>query len=393
MRRFAWALSLALVLVPAFAVAEDEAAAPAEQDQPAPAAAEDQPAAPAEDGPEALFGRLDVNQDGQLSEDELPDDQQRFFRRLRRTADRDGDDQLSREEFVAGLAERPIPGAGQPGQAPRAEINPEELFRRADRNRDEKVTLDEFPEERREALRPRFERADRDGDGALSMTEFGELARAFARDARTQPGRPPQTQPAQTDQGATADGEQLFFAIDANGDGALSADEIAAAAEAIKKLDFDGDGTVTREELRPRPAAAGAPGRGLLRRFAEADRDGDGKLSREEAPEQLQEAFDRIDADGDGLIDRRDVRQFLASTGGGPGVGLGRLIRDFDRDGDGKVSREEAPERIRGVFDRLDANGDGFIDRQEIRDRTQSPPSDAPPPAERSEAPPVDEAT
>ncbi len=38
----------------------------------------------------------------------------------------------------------------------------------------------------------------------------------------------------------------------------------------------------------------------------------------------------------------------------------------LDRDGDGKVSREEAPEPMRPFFDRLDENKDGFIDAAEV---------------------------
>jgi RND family efflux transporter MFP subunit len=37
----------------------------------------------------------------------------------------------------------------------------------------------------------------------------------------------------------------------------------------------------------------------------------------------------------------------------------------FDADGDGKVSREELPERMRTLIDRLDADGDGLLDAQE----------------------------
>ncbi len=59
---------------------------------------------------------------------------------------------------------------------------------------------------------------------------------------------------------------------------------------------------------------------------------------------------------------------------GGPPGGSGRRsgfggrmnLMDNDKDGDGKISREEAPERMADFFDRLDSNGDGFIDSAEI---------------------------
>ena len=46
----------------------------------------------------------------------------------------------------------------------------------------------------------------------------------------------------------------LFMALDANADGALDAREMDAAAAALRKLDRDGDGRVTLEEMRPRGA-------------------------------------------------------------------------------------------------------------------------------------------
>jgi hypothetical protein len=50
----------------------------------------------------------------------------------------------------------------------------------------------------------------------------------------------------------------VMLALDANGDGDLSAAEIAAAAVSLKALDLNGDGTLTRDELRPLPPE-GAP--------------------------------------------------------------------------------------------------------------------------------------
>ena len=39
----------------------------------------------------------------------------------------------------------------------------------------------------------------------------------------------------------------------------------------------------------------------------------------------------------------------------------------FDADGDGKVSKQEAPERMQEGFDALDTNKDGALDQDEIK--------------------------
>ena len=40
----------------------------------------------------------------------------------------------------------------------------------------------------------------------------------------------------------------------------------------------------------------------------EADKNGDGKISKEEAPDQLKERFDRIDSNGDGQLDEAELK-------------------------------------------------------------------------------------
>jgi multidrug resistance efflux pump len=57
-------------------------------------------------------------------------------------------------------------------------------------------------------------------------------------------------------------------------------------------------------------------------------------------------------------------------VGGGPGGGgAGRRggfdLTQFDADGDGKLTKEELPEQMRAFFDRMDTNGDGAIDAAE----------------------------
>jgi hypothetical protein len=53
----------------------------------------------------------------------------------------------------------------------------------------------------------------------------------------------------------------IFEALDLNHDGIISADEIAKASESLKKLDKNGDGQLTRDELRP-PRPEGGHGKG-----------------------------------------------------------------------------------------------------------------------------------
>ncbi len=38
-----------------------------------------------------------------------------------------------------------------------------------------------------------------------------------------------------------------------------------------------------------------------------------------------------------------------------------KILDDFDADGDGKLSRDEAPVMFRDSFDRYDSDHDGFI--------------------------------
>lgn len=45
-----------------------------------------------------------------------------------------------------------------------------------------------------------------------------------------------------------------------------------------------------------------------------------------------------------------------------------RRIMENDADGDKKISKDEAPQRLKDSFDRMDADGDGFLDEQELKD-------------------------
>ena len=69
-------------------------------------------------------------------------------------------------------------------------------------------------------------------------------------------------------------------------------------------------------------------------------------------------------------VDESDDESYGGEGGGGRrGGGRGLDPMQFDADGDGKISREEAPERMQEFFDEIDTNSDGFADEAELEAR------------------------
>jgi hypothetical protein len=91
-------------------------------------------------------------------------------------------------------------------------------------------------------------RANQKPEEGLTVEQF---AAAFANipEAKPAAGNPP---------GVPLRGG-LFQAFDTDHDGQLSSGEITAAPEVLKKLDKNGDGTLTGEELRAALLAGAAP--------------------------------------------------------------------------------------------------------------------------------------
>ena len=140
----------------------------------------------------------------------------------------------------------------------------------------------------------------------------------------------------------------LIMALDANRDGEISAEEIENAAAALKKLDKNGDGKLTRAELRPAGAPEfGGPGRGgfgqgggpggpgaagFVERLMGFDADKDGKVTKQELPERMQRIFERGDLNRDAAIDKEEAEKLAsqfgqargARGGGAGGTGGGR---------------------------------------------------------------------
>jgi Ca2+-binding EF-hand superfamily protein len=166
--------------------------------------------------------------------------------------------------------------------------------------------------------------------------------------------------------------QELFLQLDANGDRILDRGEVPESGRTafetlLKHGDANKDGKIDQEEYRELLSSLRDGFGSLKTRFADLDKDGDGKLSKAEyeGPEFL---FPRIDADGDGFISKAEADKFQPGPGAGGALAAGEFgqrLRAMDKDGDGKVSKAEflGPPPL---FDRLDRNSDGFLTSDEL---------------------------
>lgn len=134
----------------------------------------------------------------------------------------------------------------------------------------------------------------------------------------------------------------------------------------------------------PSHAQTPSAGTDAASRRRHLDANGDGAIDRSEAAgaPKLLANFDRIDANHDGRI-TRDERPHRE---GHDGQGHGARGAKLDTDGDHRLSRQEAAGRPRlaGRFDAIDADRDGYLTREEMhryREQHRGEAKDAPRPA------------
>lgn len=149
----------------------------------------------------------------------------------------------------------PSQNDGPPGGGRGRHHHPPALIMALDANHDGVISADEI------ANAPAaLKTLDKNGDGQLTFDEYmGPPPGKHGNGGTNAPAGPPQDE-----QNGSRHPKHpvppMVAALDTNGDGIISADEIANASASLLTLDKNGDGQLTRDELMPpRPPHDGPP--------------------------------------------------------------------------------------------------------------------------------------
>jgi Ca2+-binding EF-hand superfamily protein len=317
--------------------------------------------------------------------------------KLLKEVDKDGDGKISPEEYknAFGITEDELKQRARDEFGP-----PSEAFPAMDADGDGKISDEEWaaacekmgiPKERAAEL---LKGVDQDGDGQISEDEYAAALGMGLEDLK------------RDTYGKLGSAEEAMKAMDKDGDGEISEDEFVEemkkagygekeAEDMFKDLAGE-DGSLSAEDwadvtgaedLADQREEAGVgdteamPGVPLPPSAAEADADGDGKVSEKEyleaaeaagmSPEEAKASWEGIDKDGKGEVTPEELQAARDRTQ--------NAAADFqagDTDGDGILSEEEflAAAKEKGIpdeealdmFKKMDKDGDGQVSPSEF---------------------------
>lgn len=111
--------------------------------------------------------------------------------------------------------------------------------------------------------------------------------------------------------------DQMFNSVDSNQDGKISQSEAEvkapAMAELFTQIDSNHDALLSKQEIKAFTAAMLKSREEFTQHLAEADKNKNGKLSKEESKSipRLHDNFDAIDSDHDGQLTLKEISDYL----------------------------------------------------------------------------------
>jgi len=259
--------------------------------------------------PEDNFKRLDTNGDGKLLLSEIPEPARQFLGRLFERLGKGSDDSITQDEFVKAArqfaqrdGQRRPEGERRPDAPPQSD-QPEN--RRPESNRPQRdgrpMSDGDGPDGERRG--PRFVGIlDTNRDGRLSRDEVAQLTQRFEEldlnddgqlDPRELFGAPPQMRdqrrPDEPSQNRRPESER--------------------STDRPRRPQSDSPQSAKPESRRPsRDGNRRRGGLDINAIFNRLDRNNDQSIDRDEAIGRLKDNFDRIDANGDGKVTQQELR-------------------------------------------------------------------------------------
>ena len=223
-------------------------------------------------------------------------------------------------------------------------------------------------------LGERLKELDTNRDGVITLEEFlSRRVQTFGRLDRNTDGVIDRAEfEAAARESADYWAKRFIKRFDTDGDGRISKAEFAnARRDRLAMRRFEGEGAIGLEGMSPGP-------RERIGRWTENRTKGgpEGKEDRKPPEEAYKEAkerrpfdikrffagtdrqFDRLDRDGDGFIDARDLEPVVAER---IAFASKTFFGRFDADGDGRVTSEEFNRFAKARFASLDVDSDGRI--------------------------------
>ena len=309
---------------------------------------------------------LDANKDGELTEEEMRPDFAGMRGRSGRPSELSGRGGFGRPPegnrggFGSGV-ERGSAGGDNPMI---------DRLMQMDENGDGKLSSNEVSER----LSPLFDRADQNKDGFATRDELGVIASGASRDAgtgRPVTGNPNAVQPRSDSELANIylkQAQVVHSRYDKDSDGQLTAAEREKMLLNPEAADADQNGKVTVQEyalwmqVRARAQRGSQertrdvdsrgqerdPSEFFSRMFVQRDVNKDGKLSRDEMPEQMAGRLEQMDTDGDGTLSRSEMEAMMSRMNSRSGLQSrrsGSARRDGVRPSDSSRAGGDLPRR------------------------------------------------